>query len=95
MATYKLTVSYDGSLFKGWQRHPGQPTVQGALEDAVLANTGVRAAVEGSGRTDSGAHADAQVASLTVPDGTELGDLNASLAPGVSVLSVEPTHEGF
>ncbi len=95
MATYKLTIAYDGSLFKGWQRHPGQPTVQGALEDALLANTGVRAPIEGSGRTDSGAHADAQIASVTVPDGTELGDFNAALVPGIEVIEVEPSHEGF
>ncbi len=95
MASYKLTIAYDGSLFKGWQRHPGQPTVQGALEDALMKNTGVRAPIEGSGRTDSGAHADAQVASLTVPDGTELGDFNEVLVPGIKVLSVEDSHEGF
>ncbi|MCP5021344.1 MAG: tRNA pseudouridine(38-40) synthase TruA [bacterium] len=95
MATYKLTISYDGSRFKGWQRHPGQPTIQGALEDALMENTGIRAPIEGSGRTDSGAHADAQIASVTVPDGTELGDFNAVLVPGVQVLDIEPSHEGF
>ncbi len=95
MATYKLTIAYDGSQFKGWQRHPGQPTIQGALEDALMENTGIRAPIEGSGRTDSGAHADAQIASVTVPDGTELGDFNAVLVPGVQVLDIEPSHEGF
>ena len=95
METYRLTISYDGSLFKGWQRHPGQPTVQGALEDALIASAGVRAPIEGSGRTDSGAHADAQVASVTVPDGTEIGNLNEFLAPGVQVLDIEPAKEGF
>ncbi len=95
MTTYRLTVSYDGSLFKGWQRHPGQPTVQGALEDALMAMCEVRAPIEGSGRTDAGAHADAQVASVTVPEGTQLGDWNEVLVPGVRVLDCTQVHEGF
>lgn len=95
MTTYRLTVSYDGSQFKGWQRHPGQPTVQGALEAALLETCGVRAPIEGSGRTDAGAHADAQVASVTVPDGTDLGDLNAVLPAGIRVLDLAEVAEGF
>jgi len=95
MPTYRLTVAYDGSPFFGWQRHPGQPTVQGTLEDALLQTTGVRAPIEGSGRTDRGAHADAQVASVTVPEGTDLSQLNTALPESIRVLEVEPTHEGF
>ncbi len=95
LATYRLTVSYDGRPFHGWQRHPGQPTVQGALENAVLETTGQRAPVEGSGRTDRGAHADAQVASVTVPDETPLGDLNDSLPAEIRVLAAERVEDGF
>lgn len=95
MTTYRLTVSYDGSQFKGWQRHPGQPTVQGALEAALLETAGVPAPIEGSGRTDAGAHADAQVASVTLPEGVELGDLNPALPEGVRVIDASPIQEGF
>ncbi|MFT5284578.1 MAG: tRNA pseudouridine38-40 synthase [Planctomycetota bacterium] len=95
MTTYRLTVSYDGSQFKGWQRHPGQPTVQGALEAALLEISDVRAPIEGSGRTDAGAHADAQVASVTLPEDTALPDLNEALPEGVRVLEASPVAEGF
>ena len=95
MTTFKLTVSYDGSLFKGWQRHPGQPTVQGTLETALLESSGVRAPIEGSGRTDAGAHADAQVASVTLPEGTALGDLNSVLPQGVQLVDSAEVEEGF
>ncbi len=95
MTTFKLTVSYDGSLFKGWQRHPGQPTVQGTLETALLESCGVRAPIEGSGRTDAGAHADAQVASVTLPEGTALGDLNSVLPAGVQLVDSAEVEEGF
>ncbi len=95
MATYRLTVSYDGSQFKGWQRHPGQPTVQGALEAALLEISDVRAPIEGSGRTDAGAHADAQVASVTLPEDVILPDLNPALPEGVRVLDASPVADGF
>lgn len=98
MTTYKLTIAYDGRPFKGWQRHPGQPTVQGALESAFTEVTGHSSPVEGSGRTDSGVHADAQVASVTLPDEIDIGDLsalNAELADGIEILSASPMDSGF
>ena len=95
MTTYRLTIAYDGRHFKGWQRHPGQPTVQGALEDALLERTGIRAPFEGSGRTDAGAHADAQVASVTLPGDTPLGDLSSALPKGIEILASSPAADGF
>jgi tRNA pseudouridine38-40 synthase len=95
LTTYRLTIAYDGRNFKGWQRHPGQPTVQGALEAALLEISGIRAPVEGSGRTDAGAHADAQVASVTLPDDTPLGDLGPALPKGIQVLATSPAADGF
>ena len=62
MQRYKLTLEYDGTFFKGWQKQPGLPTVQGTLESAIHAFTHEEVEVYGSGRTDSGVHALAQVA---------------------------------
>jgi tRNA pseudouridine38-40 synthase len=95
MPTYRLTISYDGTRFKGWQRHPGVETVQGALEAALLQLTGHRAPVEGSGRTDRGAHADAQVASVTVP--AEIGSIDwaSALPSGIDVLDTVLAADGF
>ena len=70
MTNYKITLSYDGRPFLGWQRHGDKPTVQFALEQAVTKAFDVRVPVQGSGRTDRGTHARGQVASLQLPAGT-------------------------
>lgn len=74
MRTLKLTLAYDGADFAGWQRQPGQRTVQGVLETALARITGVAVQAQGSGRTDSGVHALGQVVSFQT---------NATLAPEV------------
>lgn len=61
---FKLTLAYDGTDFVGWQRQNGQRSVQGEMEIAWEKTTGERVAVVGSGRTDAGVHALAQVASV-------------------------------
>jgi tRNA pseudouridine38-40 synthase len=64
MRNFKLTLSYDGTDFHGWQTQPGLRTVQQVLEDAVFALTQERLRVNASGRTDTGVHAVGQVVNL-------------------------------
>ncbi|MGE7207531.1 tRNA pseudouridine(38-40) synthase TruA [Sphingomonas sp. NPDC019816] len=56
MTRFALTVEFDGRPFMGWQRQSHGPSVQQALEDAIHAVTGERAAVHAAGRTDAGVH---------------------------------------
>lgn len=89
---YRLTVTYDGRSFIGWQRHGSKPTVQRALEQAVKKTFSVSEVVQGAGRTDRGAHANGQVASVLLPGGFELDDienqLNDELPAEVRVVEV-------
>ena len=62
--TFALKLAYDGGAFCGWQKQPGQRSVQGAVEDALRLLFGKRYAVHGAGRTDKGVHALGQVASF-------------------------------
>lgn len=64
MRDFKLTVAYDGTGFHGWQRQPGQRTVQGELEGALSSLLEEEVTVSGAGRTDAGVHARGQVASF-------------------------------
>lgn len=65
MNNYKLTLSYDGSRYRGWQRQGNtENTIQGKLEAALSRILGQSVEVSGSGRTDAGAHAMMQVASF-------------------------------
>jgi tRNA pseudouridine38-40 synthase len=62
----KIILAYDGLDFAGWQVQPGLPTVQGALVSAIEHLTGEKTLPQGSGRTDAGVHALAQVATVAI-----------------------------
>jgi tRNA pseudouridine38-40 synthase len=99
MSLWKLTLAYDGTPYHGWQVQPGLSTVQGTLADAIHRITRERILPQGSGRTDTGVHALAQVATfpLNVPIPAENlhRALNRALPPSIRVLSVEPAPEHF
>lgn len=61
MPRYRMVVEYDGTPYVGWQRQDNGPSVQSAIEDAILSLTGETVKVRGAGRTDSGVHAIGQV----------------------------------
>src|SRR5213595_553695 len=65
MRNLKLTLAYDGTDFKGWQVQPDAPTIQAMLATAIGRITAEKVLPQGSGRTDAGVHALAQVASFT------------------------------
>jgi tRNA pseudouridine38-40 synthase len=95
----KITLAYDGSEFHGWQVQPGLPTVQGTLADCLKRLTGEDVLPQGSGRTDAGVHALAQVASVQlespIPEGNLVIALNDMLPASVRINSVEVVPEGF
>ena len=62
MPRYRLRIEYDGTPYVGWQRQDNGPSVQGAIEAAILSLTGETVSIRGAGRTDSGVHAIGQVA---------------------------------
>lgn len=99
MRSFRLTLSYDGTDFSGWQRQPDQRTVQGELERAWKAVTGERATLFASGRTDAGVHAIGQM--VSVASNTQLtayrmrAALNAHLPDDVSVREVFDARPGF
>jgi tRNA pseudouridine38-40 synthase len=100
MPRYKLLIEYDGSPFKGWQSQANGPSVQDALEAAVVAFSGERVRLTAAGRTDTGVHATGQVAHLDLerdwPERTVREAINARLVPQpVSVLAAERVGEEF
>src|SRR5690348_2757072 len=66
MRRLRFDVAYDGTEFNGWQVQPGLPTIQGTLEQVIGQIEGAEVHVAGSGRTDAGVHAFAQVAAVTL-----------------------------
>jgi tRNA pseudouridine38-40 synthase len=66
MRRLRFEIAYDGTDFNGWQVQPGLPTIQGVLEDVIGGIEGKQVHVAGSGRTDAGVHAFAQVAAVTL-----------------------------
>ena len=96
----KLTVSYDGTDFNGWQPQTTGNTVQQSLENAVFELTGVAVTVTGSGRTDAGVHAKGQVAhfdieNCTIPPKNFARALNTKLPPSVRVIESVLADENF
>lgn len=76
---FKLTLAYDGHDFAGWQVQPDRPTIQGALVSAIEQLTGEKTLPQGSGRTDAGVHALAQIASLSLQSPIPAANLRIAL----------------
>jgi len=99
MRHLKLTVAYDGTAYGGWQLQPNAMTVQEVLETALAKIAGHHVRVHGSGRTDAGVHARAQVANCSFA--TKLSPhvirsaLNANLPQDIRVLQVQEVDAKF
>lgn len=98
MATVRLELEYDGTLFRGWAAQPGQRTVQGELEAALatVLREPVKLAV--AGRTDTGVHALGQVASFVTSSEIK-GDLARRLngvgPDDIAVTAATAVDDGF
>jgi tRNA pseudouridine38-40 synthase len=99
LRTWKLTLSYDGADFHGWQVQPGMRTIQGELQRALERVTGEAPLPQGSGRTDAGVHALAQVASFTlmasIPAENLHRALNRKLPGAIRVLEAKTMPAEF
>ena len=99
MPTWKLTIEYKGTRYLGWQEQKQGRTVQGALRTAAEDYFGEKVDLGGSGRTDAGVHALAQVAHLRAmkKGSTEpiQAALNERLPADIHVLKVESVAERF
>ena len=99
MRNLRLKLSYDGAEFAGWQVQPGRTTVQGALASAIGRLSGENVLPQGSGRTDAGVHALAQVASFrtasAIPSENWMRALNHILPASIRVLEVTEVAPEF
>jgi tRNA pseudouridine38-40 synthase len=99
LRTLKLILSYDGSEFAGWQVQPGRATVQGSLASAIGRLSGENVLPQGSGRTDAGVHALAQVATFSTASGIPIENwalaLNDKLPASIRVLEVTEVASDF
>lgn len=95
----RITLSYDGTDFHGWQVQSGLPTIQGTLEEVISSIEGGPVQVAGSGRTDAGVHARAQVAAFTlhnpIPTDNLLRAINRLLPPSIRVTETAEAHMWF
>jgi len=96
---WMVTLAYDGSGFHGWQVQPGKPTIQGELQAALQRVTGESPLPQGSGRTDAGVHALAQVASFRlqarIPAANLVRALNRTLPASIRVLDARAVPDSF
>ncbi|MFN2463266.1 MAG: tRNA pseudouridine(38-40) synthase TruA [Candidatus Dormibacteria bacterium] len=97
---HKLVLEFDGTAYHGWQEQPGgQPTVAGAVRDAIQRITGERPRLAAAGRTDAGAHSLGQTISFELASlmgSDELGKaVNAALPADITVRSAVVAEPGF
>jgi tRNA pseudouridine38-40 synthase len=97
---FKLTIEYAGTRYSGWQIQKNARTIQGEVDRSVRTVTGRKDfELYGSGRTDAGVHALAQVAHLDVatpltPD-TLRTRMNDELPSDINILSIQPAPRRF
>jgi tRNA pseudouridine38-40 synthase len=94
-----MTIEYDGTSFRGWAAQPGEPTIEASLREALAATFASYGNLAVAGRTDSGVHALAQVASVDVDGGPPAARgaeaLNTRLPEQISVTSFTEVQPDF
>jgi len=97
--TIRLTLSYDGTEFHGWQVQPGYVTLQQCLTDAIDRVLHEQVVVHASGRTDAGVHALGQVAHIRIEARLPIENLqkalNTVLPRSIRVVAVQEAAAGF
>lgn len=99
MRRIRVTVAYDGTEFSGWQVQPGLPTIQGEIERVLAEIEGKPVQVDGSGRTDAGVHALAQVAAFhlenRIPCENLVKAMNRLLPRAIRIMDAAETAPEF
>lgn len=99
MRNIKLTIEYDGKDFKGWQKQPNKPNIQGEIERAIYNITKEEVDLIGSGRTDAGVHALGQVANFKTNSNILIEKLalaiNSQLKNTIIIKKAEEVDERF
>jgi len=99
LENFKLTISYDGTDYHGWQRQPNRVTIQGKLEDVLMRIFREKINLQAAGRTDAGVHALGQVANFRancrLSEDELLRALNAMLPFDIRILRVEKAAPSF
>lgn len=97
--TIYVKVQYDGSGYSGFQRQKGFVTIQETIEKAIELLTGQRTTITGSGRTDAGVHALAQVISFktasSIPPERWRFALNTKLPDDIKAVESGQAYDGF
>jgi len=99
MRNIKLSIRYDGTRYAGWQSQKNGLAIQDVVEDAVRKITGRKSHITGSGRTDAGVHAEAQVANFKTRSKIPLKNLrmalNSALPDDIIVSNIEEEKADF
>lgn len=99
MTSYVFGVTYNGAPYRGWQRQPGQNTVQGEIEAALGRIANETVSLQVAGRTDAGVHATGQVAAFSAASRRPLHDwhrgLNALTSDNIHIDWIQVAQEGF
>lgn len=95
----KLTIRYDGSAYCGWQIQPNGISVQEVITNAIEAVTGEKVTLVGSGRTDSGVHAEGQIAHFdtqsSIPPNKFFRAINVHLPSDIRIIDSQQVGEDF
>jgi tRNA pseudouridine38-40 synthase len=99
LQNHKITISYDGTDYHGWQKQKGYPTIQDELEKALQQILSKKISVIGSGRTDAGVHALGQVAHFKANTRLDQKEfilaLNGTLPKDIRVSSLQKISADF
>ncbi|MFA4981778.1 MAG: tRNA pseudouridine(38-40) synthase TruA [Candidatus Omnitrophota bacterium] len=99
MRNIKLTIQYDGTNYSGWQFQKNAKSIQEVIQDRIGKITGHKSSLKGSGRTDAGVHAMAQVANFRTPSKIPLKNLqmalNSALPKDIVISHIEEVQAKF